>query len=193
MNENENAFDYGNMRGINDNDYSLLLSGESENEQKNEQNNQNENNKNIANLSDKKTNKKSDKSVSTESENDTEGQHIIPGVEAKKDKTDPASETGLKMVDISATLSKKGPANAYFVETLPEIKQSMMKYKQKGKIKSNYPENKISPDDVQIIRTNNQTNDQTNNTIENANSDKKKQKTKLEKKTNDIIDNVLKT
>lgn len=55
-----------------------------------------------------------------------------------------ASDHGLKMIDISGAVAKKGPANTYFKEIKPDIEKRLEEYKQERKNKK---------EDIQITRS----------------------------------------
>lgn len=109
-----------------------------------------------------------------------------------------ASNHGLRMIDISGAVAKKGAASTYFVETLPEINKRLNEYKKdrhskKSQKKSITEDGKKSEEDIQITRT----------VSDSANDDKRNPKKNLikvskkkgddEKETNDLIDDMLKT
>ena len=64
-------------------------------------------------------------------------------------KSDSDRNIGLKMIDISGSTSKKGPAATYFNETLPDIRKRMTEYKESKK-KANPKED---VDEIKITRS----------------------------------------
>jgi hypothetical protein len=62
------------------------------------------------------------------------------------------SDTGLKLIDISGTMGKRGPASTYFNDVMPDIKKRLTEYKQKKKEKKD--SHKINIGDIEINRPN---------------------------------------
>lgn len=207
----------------NDKDYSLLLSGDSDSVSHDSHSAENHNNDSLL---EKKSGSDNDEGIQEETQTD-DSKKLSKTKEENKDK-DPAknltggtvevnpsdqdnnalsaSDHGLKMIDISGAISKKGVASTYFVETLPEIKKRLNEYKKDRKNKKSSPidtqsKNKLKEDkedkeseadeDIQITRTvSDSAHDDKNKKSKKEKQDPKK-KARIEKDTNDLIDDVL--
>lgn len=116
------------------NDFTLLLSDETETEKKTDKDTL---------LDDGKSDKSSKSSESAESEKSTrsdESEKIETEKVEKENKDVSSQDQGLRLVDISSALSKKGISQTYFKESLPEIQKRLAEYK-------NSKQQKSSPDE----------------------------------------------
>lgn len=167
----DNAFG-PDITGAKINDFSLLLSESSDtyNDTTNDNNNEKDNNDNDNN--NEKDNNNEDKSESG-SNSDSATDNTIDTIDTdersenniKSDKNEEhenknESDAGLRMIDISGSLTKKGAASAYFNETLPDIKKRMLEYKQTKKntqsttdTKSFDKKNDDNNEDIKITRS----------------------------------------
>ena len=118
----ENTFGQYKNHKPNDKDYSLLLSSKSNSEHLQHDSKNSEKNPDNCVINTR---------IDTNNNNASDYKKDLSKQLTDRDKDNilTASDRGLKMIDISSAITKKGVASAYFIESLPEIKNRVNEYR----------------------------------------------------------------
>lgn len=174
-------------------DFSLLLSGSSDGDNETDNNNSKKsagNHSEEDESSNATNNEDNDGIINDEKNNDK----LESCKTSKSEKTDSNStiNAGLKMIDISGSISKKGAASTYFNETMPDIKKRMHEYKQ------NKTNNKNDIENITITRS--QTADASMSQLSSSDKDAKRTTTRTTTTKNisnadvdNMVDDLLKS
>jgi hypothetical protein len=133
LGDNNNAFG-PDLYKSQTNDFSLLLSNSSDSYNENNGKKLHNDIEASSNNNNSDNSSNSNTSSNTSDNNDDSSKKNTPlDILSDEKKIDNSmnSNLGLKMIDISGSISKKGAASTYFNETMPDIKRRMIEYKQK--------------------------------------------------------------
>ena len=178
---------------IKPNDFSLLIS-EADSISATEDNNKNKSTSSSTSVSGSASTNTDDSDSESKSNNDNDNDNDN-GNGGSTNMTSNVSDStgGLKMVDISGSLTKRGAASAYFNETMPDIQKRKHEYIQNKKKSRQNSKTNNTNDDIKITRS------QPAEIDVSSDSDKDKNRSKDSKKKDvkavnidNIVDNMLK-
>jgi hypothetical protein len=158
LDDNDNRFDdtLSNTNNYTEDNFSLLVDDNSDDNTISQFNNDEKNTNSVDNVTinqfnnDEKNTNSVDNVTINQFNNDDKNTNSVDNVTINQINDDNFSDQGIKMIDISNTMNKKGNARTYFNEVMPNIQKRLEEYKtykNKKKQNNNIEINRLTSDD----------------------------------------------